>query len=77
MKPLIQFKNATSRCFIRLTLLCITLSPVVQAVIPPPDGCYPNSTTAEGCKALQSLTTGIANTGIGWYSLYGNTSGKF
>jgi hypothetical protein len=25
--------------------------PAVQAVVPPPDGCYPNFTTAEGCNA--------------------------
>ena len=34
-----------------------------QAVSPAPDGCYPNFTTAEGCGALNSLTTGAANTG--------------
>jgi hypothetical protein len=50
----------------------IALLPQVQAapqVIPPPDGCYPNFTTAEGCNALQFLAGGAANTGIGWYSL--------
>jgi hypothetical protein len=46
-----------------------------QAVVPPPDGCYPNFTTAEGCNALNSLTTGVGNTGVGSYSLYLNTSG--
>ena len=45
-----------------------------QAVNPPPDGCYPNFTTAEGCNALKSLTTGAANTGVGWYSLFSNTT---
>jgi len=39
-------------------------------VAPPPDGCYPGFTTAEGCKALQNLTTGAGNTGVGWYSLF-------
>jgi hypothetical protein len=48
-----------------------------QAVSPPPDGCYPNFTTAEGCKALQSLTTGVANTGIGWYSLFATDTGRY
>jgi hypothetical protein len=57
--------------------LCAGLLPQVQAVTPAPDGCYPNSTTAEGCKALQSLTTGVANTAIGWYSLFGTTGGSF
>jgi trimeric autotransporter adhesin len=45
------------------------------AVSPTPDGCYPNFTTAEGCNALFSLTTGAGNTGVGSYSLYLNTSG--
>ena len=34
-------------------------------VAPPPDGCYPGFTTAEGCLALQNLTTGVGNTGVG------------
>ena len=50
--------------------------PGMQAVVPPPDGCYPNFTTAEGCNALRSLTTGAANTGVGWYSLFSITTGN-
>ena len=34
-------------------------------------------TTSEGCNALKSLTTGAANTGVGWYSLFSNTTGNF
>jgi hypothetical protein len=49
--------------------------PGVQAVNPAPDGCYPNFTTAEGCNALGSLTTGGANTGVGWFSLFSTTTG--
>ena len=49
--------------------------PGLQAVNPAPDGCYPNFTTAEGCNALKSLTTGAANTGVGWYSLFSTTTG--
>jgi hypothetical protein len=49
--------------------------PGAQAVNPAPDGCYPNFTTAEGCNALKSLTTGAANTGVGWYSLFSTTTG--
>jgi hypothetical protein len=49
--------------------------PGVQAVNPAPDGCYPNFTTAEGCNALGSLTTGAANTGVGWFSLFSTTTG--
>ena len=77
MNPLIQPKTITSPLLITLTLLCFGFFPKAQAVVPPPDGCYPNFTTAEGCKALQSLTTGSANTAIGWYSLFGTSSGSF
>ena len=51
--------------------------PGVQAVVPPPDGCYPNFTTAEGCSALNALTTGTGNTAVGSYSLFLNTTGNF
>ena len=77
MNPLIQSKTITSPLLITLTLLCFGFFPKAQAVVPPLDGCYPNFTTAEGCKALQSLTTGSANTAIGWYSLFGTSSGSF
>jgi plastocyanin len=43
----------------------------------PTDGCYPNFTTAEGCDALKSLTNGAGNTGLGWRSLFVNTTGGF
>ena len=49
---------------------CFGVLPNVQAVSPPPDGCYPNFTTAEGCNALKFLTTGIGNTGVGSFALY-------
>ena len=58
-------------------LSAIAFLPGVQAVVPPPDGCYPNFTTAEGCNALVSLTTGAGNTGLGWFSLFSNTTGNF
>jgi len=58
-------------------LSALAFLPGVQAVVPPPDGCYPNFTTAEGCNALGSLTTGAGNTGVGWYSLFSNTTGNF
>lgn len=60
-----------------LTLGFLAFLPATKAVSPAPDGCYPNYTTAEGCKALNSLTTGFGNTGLGWYSLYLDTSGNF
>ena len=43
----------------------------------PPDGCYPGYTTAEGCSALNFLTTGAGNTAIGWYSLFLDTAGSY
>src|SRR5258705_12346041 len=60
-----------------LGLGCLAFLPQMQGISPPPDGCYPNSTTAEGCKALNSLTTGAANTAIGWYSLFDTSAGSF
>ena len=60
-----------------LALVCFALLPVARAVVPPPDGGYPNFTTAEGTKALQSLTTGSANTAVGWLSLFSTATGSF
>jgi hypothetical protein len=53
------------------------LLPMVQAVVPPPDGGYPGGNTAEGQNALLSLTTGTFNTAIGLFSLLSNTEGNF
>src|SRR4029453_5644571 len=53
------------------------LAPLAQAVSPPPDGGYPNFTTAEGQNALFSLSTGAANTAVGWLSLRSVTTGSF
>src|SRR5437773_2205246 len=39
-------------------LVCFIIPSTAHAISPPPDGCYPAFTTAEGCSALQSLTTG-------------------
>jgi len=60
-----------------LLLACFALPPGVQAVSPPPDGCYAEFTTVEGCNSLQSLTTGVGNTGLGWYSLFANSIGSY
>jgi hypothetical protein len=60
-----------------LVLLCVGLLPQAEAVVPPPDGGYPNFTTAEGQNALFSLTTGAANTAVGWFSLKSVTTGSF
>jgi trimeric autotransporter adhesin len=48
----------------------------VKGVVPTPDGCYPNFTTAEGCDALHVLTSGVANTGVGWRSLFSDSVGS-
>jgi trimeric autotransporter adhesin len=60
-----------------LTTLCIASFRETQAVTPPPDGGYPNFTTAEGTNALKNLTGGAANTAVGWYSLFTNNSGSY
>ena len=63
---------------ISLAFLCLlTFGPQAKAVVPPPDGGYPNFTTAEGQNALFSLTTGAANTAVGWHSLFSATTGSF
>jgi hypothetical protein len=75
MCPLIQLKKATPLFLLALALVCFAFLPQMQAApnalpAPPPDGCYPGFTTAEGCNALSLLTTGAGNTGLGWYSLF-------
>ena len=66
------------RCIlIIVTLVASTTLPEADAVNPPPDGGYPNFTTAEGTKALFSLATGSANTAVGWFSLSTNAAGSF
>jgi hypothetical protein len=60
-----------------IPIVCFGCLETAQAVVPAPDGCYPGFTTAEGCKALQSLTTGAGNTAIGWYSLFLSTTGSY
>jgi hypothetical protein len=77
MNPLIQLKQTTLQCVVTLGLACFGFTPRAQAVVPPPDGCYPNYTTAEGCDALSLLTTGAGNTGLGWRSLFLDTTGSF
>jgi hypothetical protein len=65
---------------LKVTLLvvgCFAFLPTLRALTPPPDGCYPNFTTAEGCSALENLTAGAANTGVGWNALFGTSTGNF
>jgi hypothetical protein len=59
-------------------LACFAFLPRTQAQLsPPPDGCYLNFTTAEGCNALNSLTIGAGNTALGWFALSTDTDGSF
>ncbi|HJW37451.1 MAG TPA: tail fiber domain-containing protein [Candidatus Udaeobacter sp.] len=72
MIPSIQLKKTTS--VFLLALACFVFLPQMQAAPdalppPPPDGCYPGFTTAEGCNALAGLGTGAGNTGFGWHAL--------
>src|SRR6476661_7422020 len=65
---------------ILIGIACFGLLPQMQAapqVVPAPDGCYPGFTTAEGCQALQNLTTGAGNTGVGWRSLFSAGASNF
>jgi hypothetical protein len=62
---------------ILLVLGSLAFLPQMHAVTPPPDGCYPNFTTPEGCNALQGLTSGAGNTGVGWRALFGTSTGSF
>src|SRR5215216_6939176 len=63
--------------FAAVAVVCANVATVTQAVVPPPDGGYPNFTTAEGTNALKNLTTGVGNTALGWYSLFSNGDGSF
>jgi hypothetical protein len=65
---------------IPLILVCFAFSPQAHAatdVSPPPDGGYPNFTTAEGSNALRNLTSGAGNSGFGWFSLFSDTTASF
>jgi len=72
-------KTITNTIYLAFALLgfaCFALSPMADAVVPPPDGGYPNGNTAEGQAALLSLTTGGFNTAVGYLSLRSNVIGQ-
>ena len=77
MNPLLQCKPTTLPLFIAGVLACFGILPKAQAVVPPPDGGYPNFTTSAGDHALQALTLGLGNTAIGTFSLFSVTTGNF
>src|SRR5438874_1271408 len=79
-RKLKRMKNRSTILMAILPVLaCFALLPGAQAGTPPPDGCYPNFTTAEGCDALLNLLSdvGAANTALGWDSLLFDTTGSF
>lgn len=61
-------------------LVCLAFSSQAHAatdVSPPPDGGYPNFTTAEAQNALRHLSTGAGNSAFGWYSLFADTTASY
>ena len=70
-------KTKSSAILIAVAFGLLAFLQKTHAVVPTPDGCYPNFTTAEGCDALNLLTTGAANTGLGWRSLFSDSTGSF
>ena len=71
-------KTTTRSVLLVLTFLCVALvQPILQAVVPAPDGGYPGGNTAEGQNALFSLMSGGYNTALGYLSLRSNTTGSF
>src|SRR5215216_1381228 len=62
---------------ITVVLSCLVFLAKAFPVVPQPDGGYPGFNTAEGQKSLFSLTTGVANTAVGWFSLQTNIDGSF
>ena len=77
MNPLIHRKRKIILLLILLAVAYVAFSPKAEAVSPPPDGAYPGGNTAEGEKALFSLTTGDFNTAVGFLSLETNATGQF
>jgi hypothetical protein len=77
MKPLSWLKKAIPPILIVSALGCLGLLSDAQAVSPPPDGSYSNFTTAEGQSALQNLTSGFGNSGLGALTLFIDSTGSF
>src|ERR1044071_409811 len=62
--------------FLVVSCVWLVTLPAGRAVNPPPDGGYPNQTTAEGDNALLDLTTGFNNTAIGFDALLFTNTGS-
>ena len=70
--------DITYAAFALVAFPCFAFLPGAHGQLSPaPDGCYPNFTTAEGCDALNVLTTGAGNTALGWRSLVSDSTGNF
>jgi hypothetical protein len=65
------------RMFVLIAVVGLALSPMMQGVVPAPDGGYPGGNTAEGDNTLFTLTTGTSDTAIGFAALGSNTTGDF
>jgi hypothetical protein len=76
MNLIVQLKQTTSVFIVALLLTCLAIPWSAQAVVPAPDGGYPNANTAEGDNALLSLTTGADNTAVGLAALASNLVGS-
>jgi len=77
LRKSIAGRLGNSASLIPLLLACLALLPAPNAfgVVPPPDGGYPGSNTAEGTDALLSLTSGVWNTALGFQALNHDTTG--
>ena len=72
MKTIIK----TYLAVVAVSLVCHALSPMAEAVVPPPDGGYPGSNTAEGENALLSHDHRRRfNTAIGFNALFSDDMG--
>ncbi|HZR04658.1 MAG TPA: tail fiber domain-containing protein [Candidatus Udaeobacter sp.] len=76
-KSNVMRERMTVTVLIIIGLACFGPLPLAQAVSPAPDGGYPGFNTAEGQNALNGLTTGIWNTGLGAYALWRDTDGSY
>ncbi len=76
IKSMSRSPSRLALLLIPLVFACFGLLPRAQAVVPPPDGGYPGFNTAEGQKALFSLTSGTGNVAVGWGALYSDTQGS-
>jgi trimeric autotransporter adhesin len=77
-----QFKKLTSPCLIAFALCCVAFSPNAQAA-PSPDTPMPNPpapgvlNTRDGRSCMPFVTTGVANSAFGAYSMFSLTIGNF